>query len=141
MAKKSFTCTLITPHARVFEEDAIEAVLPLHDGSAGVLPMRAPFVAELGLGELHVTFAEGGSRAFFVEKGFAQMTSEKLTLLAETAIAAEDLSSQDAEAELAEANARKPQSGQEMVQVTTDRARARAKLSVARRFQQTGGRI
>ncbi len=141
MASQSFNCTLITPQARVFSEDAVEAILPLHDGSAGVLPMRAPFVAELGLGELRIRFIEGGSRSFFVEGGFAQMTGSALTLLAERAVAAEELSLQESEAELAEASARKPQSGADMANVQRERDRARAKAAVARRFHQSGGGI
>ncbi|RMH30516.1 MAG: F0F1 ATP synthase subunit epsilon [Planctomycetota bacterium] len=141
MAARSFACTLITPAARVFDEDATEAILPLHDGSAGVLPRRAPFVAELGVGEFRVTFAEGGSRSFYVDSGFAQMTGDRLTLLAEAAIPAEELSLSEAEAELAEAVARKPQNAEEMEQVSATRRRARAKVSVARGFKQSGSGI
>jgi len=141
MAAPPFACTLITPAARVFDEDAIEVVLPLHDGSAGVLPNRAPFVAELGVGEFRVTFAAGGSRAFYVDSGFAQMTGERLTLLAESATPAEELSLSEAEAELAEAMARKPQNAEDMEQVNRSRTRARAKVSIARRFRQAGSGI
>lgn len=137
MATK-FHCTLITPEARVFDEEATAAVLPLHDGSAGVLPGRAPFVAQLGLGEFRITFAEGGSHSYFVEDGFVQMVGGKLTLLAQRAIPVEQLSQNEAEAELAEASARKPQTAAEMNQVGRDRARARAKADIARRFQASG---
>lgn len=138
MASDRFQCTLITPEARVFEEEATAVVLPLHDGSAGVLPRRAPFVAQLGLGEFKVTFAEGGSHSYFVEDGFVQMVGDKLTLLAQSAIPVEQLSQNEADAELAEANARKPQTAAEMNQVGKDRARARAKVDIARRFQEQG---
>lgn len=138
MASHSFHCTLITPEARVFDEEATTVVLPLHDGSAGILPGRAPFVAQLGLGEFRVNFAEGGSHSYFIEDGFVQMVGGKLTLLAQHAVPVEQISQNEAEAELAEASARKPQSGEEMNQVSRDRARARAKVDIARRFQASG---
>jgi len=141
VAEKSFRCTLITPEERVFEEDATAVTLPLHDGSAGVLPMRAPFVAKLGLGEFRITFEEGGSRSFYLEEGFAQMSGSKLTLLAQHATPAESISTQEAEAELAEANARTPNTTDEMRTVAKDRRRAQAKIMVAQRFRDHGGGI
>lgn len=141
MASRSFQCILITPEARVFDDDATAAVLPLHDGSAGVLPHRAPFVAELGVGELRINFAKGGTHSYFIDQGFVQMVGDKLSILAQSAIAAEKLNQSEIEAELAEANARKPQSGPDMEQITKDRTQARAKLDIARKFRKTGAGI
>ncbi len=138
MASQKFHCSLVTPEARVFDKEATSVVLPLHDGSAGILPGRAPFVAQLGLGEFRVTFAEGGSHSYFIEDGFVQMVGDKLTLLAQNAVSVEQISQNEAEAELAEASARNPQTAAEMNQVGRDRARARAKADIARRFQAAG---
>ena len=107
MATQTFRCRLITREALVLDEPATAAVIPAWDGLMGVLPGRAPIVAQLGTGELRLDFpdsgpAKGGSRAFFVDDGFVQMVNNELTILAVTAIPAESLSETDAQAELAE---------------------------------------
>lgn len=140
MAEKSFRCRLITPEARVLDEQVSYVQLPLHDGQAGILPMRAALMAKLGLGELRIDFAKGGARSFLVEDGFAQMAGDTLTLLAEKAIPVESLSEESAKAELAEAQSRKLE-GDEVARLTRDQNRARLKVTLAQRFRAKGGAI
>lgn len=139
MAKESFRCRLITPEARVLDEDVTYVSLPLWDGLAGILPNRAPFVAKLGLGELTMDFPEGGRRSYLLEDGFGQMYADTLTILAQKAIPVETLSEEDAKAELAEAAARASTQGDEMRAITRDRERARLKVRLARGFRERGG--
>jgi F-type H+-transporting ATPase subunit epsilon len=134
---KTFRCRLITPQARVLDEDATYVQIPLHDGSAGILPRRAAMLGKLGLGELRVDFPAGGSRSYFLDGGFGQMVGDSLTILAKDAIAAERLSEQDAKAELAEAEARKPSGADDAAKITHDRARARLKLRLAQTASKT----
>lgn len=148
---KSFRCRLITPDAQVLDAKATSCVLPAWDGQMGILPDRAAFVASLGPGELKFDFASsdnpkdvgGGSRSYFVEGGFAHMVKNELMLLATKAIPAESLSESEAQAELAEANARTNADGNSVVaeKIRTDRDRAAAKLRVARNFKAGGGGI
>lgn len=144
MADKTFRCRLITPLAQVLDEPVTYASIPAWDGLFGVLPGRGPIVAKLGLGELRLDFpstqsAKGGSRSFLVEDGFVQMVDNRLTILASKAIPTETLSPQDAAAELAEAESRKPADGDpvkhrlEAERLNKDRQRARAKVRLARR--------
>ena len=81
---KSFRCKLITPEAQVLDAPLSGAVVPVWDGSMGILPGRAALVAKLGTGELRLDFAaqqtdantpaaQAGSRSFYVDGGFAQM--------------------------------------------------------------------
>jgi F-type H+-transporting ATPase subunit epsilon len=135
---KTFRCRLITPQARVLDEDATYVSIPLHDGSAGILPMRAAILGKLGLGELRIDFPEGGSRSYFLDGGFAQMVGDHLTILAQEAIPAERLSATEAKAELAEAEARKPGQGYDLQQITRDRARASLKLRLAETTAKAG---
>lgn len=151
---KSFRCRLITPDAQVLDAKATAAVLPAWDGQMGILPDRAAFVAKLGPGELRFDFAPdnlpgsssgggGGSRAYFVEGGFAHMVKNELMLLATKAIPAESLNENEAQAELAEAAARKdPGTDPAIVEkIRRDREKAAAKLRVARNFKAAGGGI
>jgi F-type H+-transporting ATPase subunit epsilon len=149
---KSFRCKLITPEAQVLDAPLSAAVLPVWDGSMGVLPGRAPIVAKLGIGELRLDFADqadreaarGGSRSFFVDGGFAQMVENTLTILASKAIPAESLTEADAQAEVAEAESRRIEEipdPAERDKVRRERERARQKLRVARQFRARGGGI
>lgn len=148
MAKKTFRCKLITPEAQMFDQPAVSAVIPVWDGSMGILPDRAPLVAKLGIGELRLDFpaqnnAEGGTRSYLVEGGFAHMVNNSLTILASRATAAERLTEADAQAELAEAQARKTEGLEPAAaeRIRNDRDRARQKLALARSFRSRGGGI
>lgn len=150
---KSFRCKLITPEAQVLDAPLSGALVPVWDGSMGVLPGRAPIVAKLGTGELRLDFASSadpnstaaaGSRSFYVDGGFAQMVENTLTILASKAIPAESLTESDAQAELAEAESRRIEeipdpAGREKAR--RDRDRARQKLRLARQFRARGGGI
>jgi F-type H+-transporting ATPase subunit epsilon len=105
VAGKSFRCKLVTPTAALVDDAIVYASVPLWDGLAGILPGRAPMLGRLGLGELRLDFAdsakgEGGTRAFMIDGGFAKMSEEGLTILAESAIATENIRLADAETEL-----------------------------------------
>jgi F-type H+-transporting ATPase subunit epsilon len=138
MAKKTFNCTIITPQERLLDEEVTYVNLPLHDGLMGILPGRSPSLAKLGLGELKITSAVGGDRSYMLEDGFAQMVSGSLTLLAKSAVPVESLSEEEANAELAEANARNATEGDEMRRITRDRDRARLKIRLAKTFRGSG---
>jgi F-type H+-transporting ATPase subunit epsilon len=138
VADKTFRCRLITPEARLLDQDATHVSLPFHDGLAGVLPRHAPIVAKLGLGELRVDFPEGGSRSYFLDGGFGQFVGDHLTILAEEAIPAEALIESQAKAELDEANARTGSTGEELTKVVHDRSRAALKARLAARAKAQG---
>lgn len=148
MAAKTFRCRLITPEAQVLDTDVTYASIPAWDGLMGIQPGRAPIVAKLGLGELRLDFpdtgsARGGSRFFFIEDGFLQMVSDRLTILAREAAPMEQLTESDAEAELAAAMARTvpadhPHPGKEFEAVNRQRRRAEVKLRLARKARTLG---
>ena len=141
MADSNFRCKLITPEACVLDNDVTSVVFPQWDGQVGVLHNRAPLMSKLGLGELNIDFVEGGSRSYLIEGGFAQMVDNHLTLLAEHAQPVETISEQEAQAELAEAEARNPQDSRDMARVTHERRRAKLKVDLARRFREQGGGV
>lgn len=135
---KTFNCRLITPEARLTDAEATYVSVPAYDGLMGILPRRAPFVAKLGLGELTIRHSEGGDRTYLLDGGFGQMSGDSLTILAEHAIPVEKLDLAEAEAELAEASARKAQDGEDMATITRERDRARLKVRLAREAKGRG---
>ncbi len=148
MAVKTFRCRLITPEAQVLDTDVTYASIPAWDGLMGFQPGRAPIVAKLGMGELRLDFpdvgqARGGSRYFFIEDGFVQMVSDRLTILARQAAPMEQLTEADAEAELAAARARAvpadaPNRVKELEAINTQRRRAEVKLRLATKARTLG---
>ncbi len=137
MAKKSFRCKLVTPAAALVDDQVTYASIPAWDGLMGVMPGRAPILARLGLGELRLDFAdtekgEGGSRAFLVEDGFVKMANDQLTIIAERATPAENLTLAEAEAELRAAQGAPANTTAELEKRNKDGQRARAKLQMVK---------
>ena len=95
-----FHVTLVTPEQQVLDGDVTYASIPAHDGQIGLMPGRAPLVAKLGDGALRLDFTEGGSRWFFVGGGFAQMKDDKLSLVADEAMPADEIVVSTADADM-----------------------------------------
>ncbi|MCK6457815.1 MAG: ATP synthase F1 subunit epsilon [Phycisphaerae bacterium] len=132
MAAESIQCSVITPEAQVFDAAASSVVFAAHDGLVGVLKDRAPLVCELGIGVLRVDTVDSGPHEFFIDGGFAQVLENRVDVLTERAIAAEDLLRADAEKER-EAASRMPIKDDASFQARQDAiARASVKLRLAR---------
>jgi len=132
---RPFRCSIVTPSASVFDEDVQYVSMPAWDGQMGVMCDESPVLTRLGAGVLRINPAAGNSRHFMIDGGFAQVRNNTLTLLTEAAIPAEELSMSEADAELAEANARvtKPGEDQDDVRSAQDRALAKkAAITAAR---------
>jgi len=129
---KTFRCQVVTPERVVLDKETTFVALPAFDGELGVLAGRAPLIARLGSGELRVE-GPGGKERLFVSGGFAQMASDRLTLLTEEARAIAELTkgavAADLDKALAMASAGEAAAGAKERAVT----RARAKLRLASR--------
>jgi len=126
-------CSVITPEQKVFEAEATAVVMPAHDGKVGILRGRAPLLCELGTGTLRVDAVNQGEREFYVDGGFAQVLENRVTILTERAIAAENISRADAEKALAEARQMKNFGVEEVQARKKAMDRARAQLHLARK--------
>ena len=104
----SFKCVIVTPEQQVLDETVTQVILPAHDGQLGILTDRAPLLVKLGLGPLRIDGATGNNRLLFVEGGIAQMKDNRLTILTNEAIPANEIDAATARAEYAEADAQKP---------------------------------
>jgi F-type H+-transporting ATPase subunit epsilon len=75
---------LATPTRQLVSEEVDEVVAPGSEGYFGVLPGHAAFLATLGSGE--VVYRRGRDEVHLaVHGGFAEVTSERVIILAETA--------------------------------------------------------
>ena len=76
---------IVTPEEIVYSETVDSVVLPGVEGEAGILPGHIPLLTMLKPGELIVT--KGGEKIVLaVDKGFAQVLGDKVSVLAEGAI-------------------------------------------------------
>jgi len=81
---------IVTPEARVYSDTVDTVVVPTVEGEIGILPGHIPVVAQLGEGELRAT--KGGSTELLVVGGgFVQVTGEKVSILADSAIEEEKI--------------------------------------------------
>ncbi|NCT40431.1 MAG: ATP synthase F1 subunit epsilon [Alphaproteobacteria bacterium] len=89
--QKMIQFELVSPERRLVSEPVTMAVIPGTEGQIGVLAGHSALVASLKVGvvELHV---EGQDvRRIFIAGGFADVTQEQCTVLAEEAINISDL--------------------------------------------------
>lgn len=121
MAEMSLT--VITPERTVVKDLATDAViLPVVDGSMGILPRHAPMVAALRTGILKF---RRGSRyePVAIAGGFAEVAGDRITILADAAERAADIDVLRARAAKERAEARLKKRLADI-----DEARARASL-------------
>src|SRR6202142_1167010 len=79
------TLEIVTPEARVYLETVDTVVIPTVEGEVGILPGHIPLVTRVGAGERRAT--KGGlTQLLVVGGGFAQVTGEKVSILADSAI-------------------------------------------------------
>jgi F-type H+-transporting ATPase subunit epsilon len=101
----TFQFELVSPEKLLLSRAVEMAVLPAAEGEMGVLPGHAPMIVTLRGGIISVT--EGGqvTERLFVGGGFAEVTPERCTVLADDAVPVAQLSKATAETKLREAEA------------------------------------
>ena len=98
---------IVTPEKQLLREKTVEVQMPGENGYLGILPGHAPLMTELGIGELsyHDTSRKESAHIAII-RGFAEVLSDRVTILAETAERAEEIDLQRAKDALARAEKR-----------------------------------
>jgi F-type H+-transporting ATPase subunit epsilon len=86
----TFHFELVSPERLLFSGDVEQVDLPGAEGDFGVLAQHAPMVTTLRPGILTV-HAAGGEQKIVVLGGFAEVSADGLTVLADSADAVEDI--------------------------------------------------
>jgi F-type H+-transporting ATPase subunit epsilon len=81
----SYTLAIMTPEGRRFEGEVESLVAPGLVGSFGVLANHAPMIAALQSGIVQVMTSDGSALWFVIGSGIAEVDSDGVTLLADTA--------------------------------------------------------
>src|SRR5258707_8364492 len=86
----SFQLEIVTPDKLVVKDRAEEMQIPGKNGYLGILPGHAPLITELSVGQ--ISYRNGSETHYLcVAWGFAEVLSDKVTILAETAERGEDV--------------------------------------------------
>jgi F-type H+-transporting ATPase subunit epsilon len=125
---------IVTPEAQTYSEDVDMVTLPSSNGELGIYPNHVPVLTQVVPGE--ITVRKGG-RDFFlaIGEGFAEITGNRVAVLTDMAIKADDIDEVKAEEarKRAEARLQEKLSGEEMASVSAALAHSLAQLKVKRR--------
>ncbi len=80
----TFKFELVSPERILMSVDAEQVIVPGAEGQFTVFQGHAPVISTLLPGVIHVT-TEEFKKAIFVRSGFAEVTADQLTILAERA--------------------------------------------------------
>ena len=125
---------IITPTATVYSEDVELVTLPGVDGQMGVYPQHVRLMTQLVPGEMIVH--KGGRDEFLaVGEGLVEVTNDRVAILTDMAVAADNIDEAKAEEarQRAAARLREKLSSQEVASVNAALARSVAQLYVKRR--------
>lgn len=92
---KTFLLEIVTPYGLVVNSKVEEAYVPGSQGDFGVLPGHAPFLTSLRIGELHYR-RDKEVHFLAINRGFAEVTPTKTTILTDTAELAAEIDLQRA---------------------------------------------
>jgi len=95
---------IVTPSRALVETDADSVVAPGSEGEFGVLPGHAPLLAALKPGVVRYTAGSASGRVA-IGGGFAEVTQERVTVLAPAADKPEQIDPAEADARCAQARA------------------------------------
>jgi len=117
---------LVSPEQLLVSAAVEMVVVPGAEGDFGVLPGHAPLISTVRTGVISIYENGAVDRRIFVSGGFAEVTAERCTVLADEAVGLEDADRAAAEARIASAR-------EELTDADNDEERhtAEAELAVA----------
>ena len=127
---------IVTPEAKIYSDDVDMVTLTGSEGEMGILPNHVPLMTQLCAGEI---VARKGPETVFlaVGDGFVQVTGDRVSVLTDMAIRAENIDAAKAEeARLrAEARLKEKVTGAEAAAVHASLAQAAAQLKVKNKWR------
>jgi F-type H+-transporting ATPase subunit epsilon len=125
---------IVTPEAKTYSEDVDMVTLPGVEGEMGIYPQHVPLLTQVSAGEVIVR--KGGQEYFLaIGEGFVEITGERVAILTDMAIRAENIDEAKAEEarKRAEARLNEKLDDEEAAMVSAALAHSLAQLNVKRR--------
>jgi F-type H+-transporting ATPase subunit epsilon len=125
---------IVTPEAKTFSDDVDMVTLTGGEGEMGILPQHMPLMTQLVAGEI---IAQKGGETIFLAvcDGFVQVTEDRVSVLTDMAIKAENIDEAAAEEARKRAEARLAQklSDEDAAMVQASLTHALTQLEIKRR--------
>src|SRR5262252_4029690 len=128
---------IVTPDAQAYSDDVDMVTLPGVEGEMGVYPQHVPLMTQIVPGELHIR-KDGQDQFLAIGEGFVEITGERVAIMADMAIKAENIDEAKAEEARRRAEARLAEhlDDEETAIVTAALTHALAQLKVKHRQHQ-----
>jgi|SRR5581483_3608096 F-type H+-transporting ATPase subunit epsilon len=125
---------IVTPDAKTYSEDVDMVTLPAVEGEMGIYPQHVPLMTQIVSGEVAVR-KDGRDYFLAVGEGFVEITGERVAIMTDMAIRAENIDEAKAEEARRRAEARLAErlDDEESAMVSAALAHSLAQLKVKRR--------
>jgi len=125
---------IVTPEAKIYSEDVDMVTLPGVEGEMGIYPMHIPLMTQIAHGEI-VARKAGVDHHLATGEGFVEITGDRVAILTDMAIKADDIDEAKAEEARKKAEARLSEklSDEETASVQAALAHSLTQLHVKRR--------
>src|SRR5258708_6681921 len=125
---------IVTPDAKTYSEDVEMVTLPAAEGEMGIFPQHVPLMTQIVPGEI-VVRKDGRDYFLAVGEGFVEITGERVAIMTDMAIRAENIDEAKAEEARHRAEARLAENvdDEESAMVSAALAHSLAQLKVKRR--------
>ena len=100
MAENAVAFELVSPEQLLLSDDVEMVVIPGAEGDFGVLFGHSPVLSNVRPGVIHIFAGGSVQRRIFVAGGFAEVTSERCTVLADEALPVDDIDTMAVETDL-----------------------------------------
>src|SRR5438105_5145387 len=125
---------IVTPDAKTYSEEVEMVTLPGTEGESGILPQHGPLMTQIVPGEITAR-KEGRDYFLAVGEGFVEITGERVAIMTDMAIRAENIDEAKAEEarQRAEARLAEKLDDEEAAMVSAALAHSLSQLKVNRR--------
>ncbi|GAA3896680.1 F0F1 ATP synthase subunit epsilon [Halomonas cibimaris] len=93
----SVNCNIVSAEAAIYSGTVEQVIASGTAGDLGILPGHAPLLTSLKPGPVRVKLEDGREENFFVSGGFMEVQPDVVTVLADSAIRADDIDEAAAE--------------------------------------------
>src|SRR5437867_5149062 len=127
---------IVTPEAKTYSEDVEMVTLPGVEGEMGIYPMHVPLMTQIVAGELSVR-KDGRDYFLAIGEGFVEITADKVAIMTDMAVRAEQIDEAKAEEarKRAESRLQEKLTDEETAMVSAALMHSLAQLKVKRRQQ------
>jgi F-type H+-transporting ATPase subunit epsilon len=130
----TLTLEIITPEGVAFSDAVHMVTLPCIEGQLGIYPMHVPLITQVVPGEI-IVHKNGQDHFLAVGEGLVEVTADRVAIVTDMAVAAENIDEARAEdaRQRAAARLREKLSAEEIASVNASLVRSLAQLQVKRR--------